>query len=70
LTHPFPQAHDARIHSKSVVSIEEPQVLEDKTGIQINAAKYVMVPINARTRRVEVEKGCSFSGIFPKPFRK
>ena len=43
-------------HSKSVVSIEEPQALEDKTGIQINAAKYVMVPINARTRRVEVEK--------------
>ena len=56
-------------HSKSVVSIEEPQVLEDKTGIQINAAKYVMVPINARTRRVEVEKRMQllrdFSETFP-----
>ena len=56
-------------HSKSVVSIEEPQALEDKTGIQINAAKYVMVPINARTRRVEVEKRMQllrdFSETFP-----
>jgi indolepyruvate ferredoxin oxidoreductase alpha subunit len=56
-------------HSKSVVSIEEPQALEDKTGIQINAAKYVMVPINARARRVEVEKRMQllrdFSETFP-----
>ncbi len=56
-------------HSKSVISIEEPQALEDKTGIQINAAKYVMVPINARTRRVEVEKRMQllrdFSETFP-----
>ena len=56
-------------HSKSVVSIEEPQALEDKTGIQINDAKYVMVPINARARRVEVEKRMqllrNFSETFP-----
>lgn len=43
-------------HSKSVVEIEEPQAPDDNTAIRINAAKYVMVPINARTRRVEVEK--------------
>jgi indolepyruvate ferredoxin oxidoreductase alpha subunit len=43
-------------HSKSVVELEEPLATEDQTAIRINAAKYVMVPINARTRRVEVEK--------------
>lgn len=43
-------------HSKSVVTLEEPQIPEDKTRLVRNADKYVMVPINARTRRVEVEK--------------
>ncbi|MFH1079057.1 MAG: indolepyruvate ferredoxin oxidoreductase subunit alpha [Pseudomonadota bacterium] len=43
-------------HSKSVVILSEPQQPEDITAIRINAAKYVMVPINARARRVEVEK--------------
>jgi indolepyruvate ferredoxin oxidoreductase alpha subunit len=43
-------------HSKAVVSIEEPIPYQDKTGITFNAAKYVMVPANARLRRVEVEK--------------
>ncbi len=43
-------------HSKSVVTLEEPAVYEDKTGIVYNAEKYVMVPHCARIRRVEVEK--------------
>ena len=43
-------------HSKSVVTLSEPQISEDKTTLAHNAEKYVMVPINARTRRVEVEK--------------
>jgi indolepyruvate ferredoxin oxidoreductase alpha subunit len=43
-------------HSKSVVALSEPDALEDKTAIRINTSKYVMVPVNARTRRVEVEQ--------------
>ncbi len=43
-------------HSKSVVALEEPEKYQDKTGFTYNAEKYVMVPINARTQRVEVEK--------------
>ena len=43
-------------HSKSVVTLSEPQIPKDKTTFVQNADKYVMVPINARTRRVEVEK--------------
>ncbi len=43
-------------HSKSVVSLKEPETVEERTKIVYNAEKYVMVPINARTRRVEVEK--------------
>ncbi|MHB8138327.1 MAG: indolepyruvate ferredoxin oxidoreductase subunit alpha [Smithellaceae bacterium] len=43
-------------HSKSVVTISEPQMPEDKTTLAHNPEKYVMVPINARMRRVEVEK--------------
>jgi len=43
-------------HSKSVVILNEPQHVEDKTTLTHHAQKYVMVPINARTRRVEVEK--------------
>lgn len=43
-------------HSKSVVTLREPQIPEDKTTLAHHAEKYVMVPINARTRRVEVEK--------------
>ena len=56
-------------HSKSVVTLGEPQVPEDKTTLAHHAAKYVMVPINARTRRVEVEKRqkalLSFAETFP-----
>jgi len=43
-------------HSKSVVHLEKPVAAEDRTKIMVNAAKYVMVPMNARIRRVEVEK--------------
>ena len=43
-------------HSKSVVKLEDPVPREDKTAIQHNRDKYVMVPAKARVRRVEVEK--------------
>jgi indolepyruvate ferredoxin oxidoreductase alpha subunit len=43
-------------HSKSIVALEEPSVTEDRTAIRFNTSKYVMVPINARARRIEVEK--------------
>ena len=43
-------------HSKSVVDLKEPEKYKDKTGFIYDAEKYVMVPINARVRRVEVEK--------------
>jgi indolepyruvate ferredoxin oxidoreductase alpha subunit len=43
-------------HSKSVVTIEKPKSIRDRTGIHFNTAKYVMVPMNARVRRLEVEK--------------
>jgi indolepyruvate ferredoxin oxidoreductase alpha subunit len=43
-------------HSKSVVTLEEPEKYEDKTRFVFDALKYVMVPVNARIRRVEVEK--------------
>ncbi|MBP7341436.1 MAG: indolepyruvate ferredoxin oxidoreductase subunit alpha, partial [Syntrophaceae bacterium] len=43
-------------HSKSVVALEDSHLPENKTKLAHHAAKYVMVPINARMRRVEVEK--------------
>jgi indolepyruvate ferredoxin oxidoreductase, alpha subunit len=43
-------------HSKSVVTIEAPQESEDRTAISFNAEKFVMVPMNARKRRLVVEK--------------
>ena len=43
-------------HSKSVVTLGDLSTAEDSTAIQVNAAKYVMVPANARIRRIEVEK--------------
>ena len=43
-------------HSKSVVTIEDPRTVEDRTAIRFNAEKYVMVPMNARKRRIVVEK--------------
>ena len=43
-------------HSKSIVTLEDPVDVKDTTGIRHDTAKYVMVPFNARVRRVEVEK--------------
>ncbi|HVO67101.1 MAG TPA: indolepyruvate ferredoxin oxidoreductase subunit alpha [Syntrophales bacterium] len=42
-------------HSKSIVLLEEPSAVEDRTTIRLNTSKYVMVPVNARARRIEVE---------------
>jgi indolepyruvate ferredoxin oxidoreductase, alpha subunit len=55
-------------HSKSVVKIEKPKAAEDKTAICINAAKYVMVPMNARLRRLEVEKRMQALKAFAETF--
>ncbi len=56
-------------HSKAVVTLKEPEKYQDKTGFTYNAEKYVMVPVNARTQRVEVEKRQQalkkFSETFP-----
>jgi indolepyruvate ferredoxin oxidoreductase alpha subunit len=44
-------------HSKSIVTIgEDPILYEDKMGIRIDTSKYVMVPANARIRRLAVEE--------------
>jgi indolepyruvate ferredoxin oxidoreductase alpha subunit len=43
-------------HSKSVVQVEDPGKAEDRTEIRHLPHKYVMVPVNARARRIEVEK--------------
>jgi len=43
-------------HSKSVVTLKDPEMPQDTTKLVHHAEKYVMVPINARIRRVEVEK--------------
>jgi indolepyruvate ferredoxin oxidoreductase, alpha subunit len=43
-------------HSKSIVRIDEPAEAVDRTEIRHLPLKYVMVPMNARARRVEVEK--------------
>jgi indolepyruvate ferredoxin oxidoreductase, alpha subunit len=43
-------------HSKSVVTVEEPRKPADHTAIRFDAEKFVMVPMNARKRRIVVEK--------------
>ncbi|MGC9975790.1 MAG: indolepyruvate ferredoxin oxidoreductase subunit alpha [Syntrophales bacterium] len=43
-------------HSKSVITLGDLSTAEDRTAIQVNAAKYVMVPANARIRRKAVEE--------------
>jgi len=55
-------------HSKSVVWLDEPLKEEDKTGIRIDAAKYVMVPGNARMRRQVVEKRMAALALFAETF--
>jgi indolepyruvate ferredoxin oxidoreductase alpha subunit len=56
-------------HSKSVVVLEEPSIIRDQTEIYFNTPKYVMVPMNARLRRIEVEKRLKklreYADIFP-----
>ena len=56
-------------HSKSIVEINEPDQIQDRTGISFDAPKFVMVPMNARPRRIEVEKRLeklkAFSDSFP-----
>jgi indolepyruvate ferredoxin oxidoreductase, alpha subunit len=55
-------------HSKAVVTLAEPEKYKDKTGFTYNAEKYVMVPVNARTQRVEVEKRQQALKIFVETF--
>ncbi len=55
-------------HSKSIVDIEELSSYEDKTDIRINPSKYVMVPMNARIRRVEVENRLKLLREFSESF--
>ena len=56
-------------HSKSVVNLEKPLDVEDRTAIRFNTEKFVMVPMNARKRRVVVEKRIqelrAFAETFP-----
>ena len=55
-------------HSKAVVTFGAPEKYKDKTGFTYNAEKYVMVPVNARTQRVEVEKRQQALKIFAETF--
>jgi indolepyruvate ferredoxin oxidoreductase alpha subunit len=55
-------------HSKSVVTLEDPKPVEDLTEIRFDAEKFVMVPMNARKRRVVVEKRMLNLRIFAETF--
>ncbi len=55
-------------HSKSVVTLEDPKPVEDCTAIRFDAEKFVMVPMNARKRRVAVEKRMLNLRIFAETF--
>ncbi len=55
-------------HSKSIVETSDPAPVQDGTQIKIDAAKYVMVPMNARLRRVEVEKRLTRLKAFSESF--
>jgi indolepyruvate ferredoxin oxidoreductase alpha subunit len=56
-------------HSKSIVVLEEPIAIKENTDIYFNTSKYVMVPMNARIRRIEVEERLKklqeFAELFP-----
>jgi indolepyruvate ferredoxin oxidoreductase alpha subunit len=56
-------------HSKSVVILEEPRKAEDNIAIRFDAEKFVMVPMNARKRRIVIEKRMqnlrNFAETFP-----
>jgi indolepyruvate ferredoxin oxidoreductase alpha subunit len=43
-------------HSKSVVELDEPKIIDEKRDVRPDPSKYVMVPAKARERRIEVEK--------------
>lgn len=55
-------------HSKSVVLLEDPLPYLDNTKITYNSAKYVMVPAEARMRRIEVEKRMQKLKVFAESF--
>ncbi|MBN1549001.1 MAG: indolepyruvate ferredoxin oxidoreductase subunit alpha [Syntrophaceae bacterium] len=55
-------------HSKSIVTLDEPGTFEDRTAVQTNAAKYVMVPGNSRVRRQLVEKRTAALKAFAETF--
>ena len=55
-------------HSKSIVETAKPDEITDQTQLRIDALKYVMVPANARTRRVEVEKRMGLLKDFAETF--
>jgi indolepyruvate ferredoxin oxidoreductase, alpha subunit len=55
-------------HSKAVVDLEDPLPYQDKTDITYNPAKFVMVPANARIRRIEVEKRMQNLKLFAENF--
>lgn len=57
-------------HSKSVVSISDPKPLDENTSWKKNALKYVMVPSNARIRRVEVERRMQALSEFVETFHE
>ncbi len=56
-------------HSKSIVELEEPSSRQLKSIEKIDSSKYVMVPFNARVRRVAVEERMTklreFAETFP-----
>ena len=56
-------------HSKSIVALEEPQKSEAGTALRCAAEKFVMVPMNARKRRIAIEERMqklkAFAETFP-----
>ncbi|HOJ51379.1 MAG TPA: indolepyruvate ferredoxin oxidoreductase subunit alpha [Syntrophales bacterium] len=55
-------------HSKGIVELKEPEPYVDNRMIELNAAKYVMVPAMARQRRLEVEKRMQALKAFAETF--
>ena len=55
-------------HSKSVVILDEPRQVEDRTAIRFDADKFVMVPMNARKRRLVVEKRMQSLRVYAEKF--
>lgn len=55
-------------HSKSLVTLEKPSVSDDRTAVRFDAEKFVMVPMNARKRRLVVEKRLQDLKFFAESF--